>query len=284
MLSTKIQKLPMTTTTETTVNKDRFAAEEYIDTQARLPKIQALRGETGASECGYFITVTEMAKAGWIDFDDKKLIEYEYGSGGKEQGLLIQQPRMLVAARSPLFAFDRVLSQSEGRLIVAGQYNKTEYSDRARFGTGQVYEVVLLDPNNQPLHEIGFAYVAKGSNQATFSQHWQQLVTEVTRFHAIANRIAARPKDARFNALCVFEFKVKRELAGNGAKSPACKVDSHTSPTADNWESYFLGRNDEVADRFLNLLCPTSELVLPQSSVLALASATENAGVGEFVD
>jgi hypothetical protein len=268
------------TTTNQTVTKDRFASDEYIDTQARLPKIQALRGETGASECGYFISVGEMAKAGWIDFDDKKLIEYEHGSGGKEQGLLIQQPRMLVVARSPLFAFDRTLSNSEGRLIVVGQYNKAEHKGQPRFGTGQIYEVVLLDPNNQPLHEIGLAYVAKGSNHATFSLHWQQLVSEVTRFHAIANRIAARPKDARFNALCVFEFKVKRELAGNAAKAAACKVDSHTSPTADNWEQYFLGRNDEVADRFLNLLAPSGNLVLPSNNVLALPEASE----GELVD
>jgi hypothetical protein len=263
--------------TDTAITKDRFASTEYIDTSARLPKIQALRGEAGASSCGYFIPVGEMAKAGWLNFDDKKLTEYDYGSGGKEQGLLIQQPRMLVVVRSPLFAFDRILSQSEGRNIVVGQYNKAEHSDKARFGTGQVFEVVLLDPNNQPLHEIGLAYVAKGANQATFSSHWQQLVTEVTRFHAIANRIAARPKDARFNSLCVFEFKVKRELAGTVAKSVACKVDSHTSPTADNWESFFLGRDNDTADRFLNLLAPSGNLALPSSNVLALPE-------GEFVD
>jgi hypothetical protein len=141
--------------------------------------------------------------------------------------------------------------------------------------------VVLLDQNNQPLHEIGLAYVAKGANQASFSFHWQQLVHEVTKCHAIANSIPARAKDARFNSLCVFEFTVKRELAGNNAKSPACKVHSHIAPTMANWESFFLGRNDEVADRFLNLMCPTSELVLPQSNLLALPAAEE---FGEIVE
>ena len=37
--------------------RDRFAAPEYVNPNARLPRIQALRGENGASECGYFITV-----------------------------------------------------------------------------------------------------------------------------------------------------------------------------------------------------------------------------------
>jgi Family of unknown function (DUF5895) len=250
--------------------RDRFAAPEYVNPNARLPRIQALRGENGASECGYFITETEMAKAGWNQIDEDELIVYEYNSGGKERGLLIQSPRMLVVPRSPLFAFDRQVSRQEERLVVAGQYNKQLYSDREKYGTAQCYEVLLLDVHNQPLHEIGLAYVAKGANQASFSFHWQQLVNQVTKCHAIANSIPARAKDVRFNSLCVFEFTVKRELAGNNAKSPACKVHTHLEPTQENWEQFFLGRQDEIADRFLNLLAPTTELTLPQANVLSL--------------
>lgn len=250
--------------------RDRFAAPEYINPNARLPRIQALRGENGASECGYFITETEMAKAGWREIDQTKTIVYEYNSGGKERGLLIQSPRMLVVPRSPLFAFDRQISRQEGRLVVAGQYNKQLYSNREQYGTAQCYEVLLLDDQNQPLHEIGLAYVAKGANQASFSYHWQLLVNEVTKCHAIANSIPARAKDLRFNSLCVFQFSVKRELAGNNAKSPACKVHSHIAPTQDNWEQFFLGRQDEIADRFLNLLAPTNELTLPHANVVSL--------------
>jgi hypothetical protein len=252
------------------VNRDRFAAPEYVNPNARLPRIQALRGENGASECGYFITETEMAKAGWREIDESQTIVYEYNSGGKERGLLLQSPRMLVVPRSPLFAFDRQISRQEGRLVVAGQYNKQLYSNRERFGTAQCYEVLLLDEHNQPLHEIGLAYVAKGANQASFSSHWQQLVHEVTKCHAIANSIPARAKDVRFNSLCVFQFTVKRELAGNNAKSPACKVHTHVAPTQENWEQFFVGRQDDIADRFLNLLAPTSELALPQGDVLNL--------------
>jgi Family of unknown function (DUF5895) len=256
--------------------KDRFAAPEYVNPNARLPRIQALRGENGPSECGYFITETEMAKAGWQHVDESELIIYEYNSGGKERGLLIKSPRMLVVPRSPLFAFDRQLSRQEERLVVAGQYTKQLYSDRAKYGTAQCYEVVLLDDLNQPLHEIGLAYVAKGANQASFSFHWQQLVMQVTKCHAIANNIPARAKDARFNSLCVFQFTVKRELAGNNAKSPACKVDSHVEPTQENWEQFFLGRQDDIADRFLNLLAPTAELTLPQANTLHLMDKAED--------
>ncbi|AFY95443.1 DUF5895 domain-containing protein [Chamaesiphon minutus] len=268
--------------TSTPEVRDRFAAPEYVNPNARLPRIQALRGENGASECGYFITETEMARAGWANVDESELIVYEYNSGGKERGLLIQSPRMLVVPRSPLFAFDRQASRTEERLVVAGQYSKQLYSNREKYGTAQCYEVLLLDANNQPLHEIGLAYIAKGANQASFSFHWQQLVNEVTKCHAIANDIPARAKDARFNSLCVFQFTVKRELAGNNAKSPACKVHSHVAPTQSNWEEFFLGRQDEIANRFLNLLAPTTELTLPQSNTLSLAEASGDAIGHEF--
>ena len=247
----------------TTTTQDRFAQSEYVDPNARLPRIQALRGENGAAECGYFITETELAKAGWGYVPDEDMIIYEYNSGGKERGLLIQSPRMLVVPRSPLFAFDRLLSRQEERLHIAGGYSKLKHSNREQFGTAQAYEVLLLDANNQLLHEIGLAYLAKGANQASFSQHWQELVTQVTKCHAIANGIPARAKDVRFNCLCVFEFTVKRELAGTNAKSPACKVHSHVAPNQDNWESFFLGRQDELADRFLDLMAPTTELFVP---------------------
>jgi hypothetical protein len=282
MTSTTIKAVTSTATIETApigANKemlrDRFANPEYINPDARLPRIQALRGENGASECGYFITETEMLKAGWNDINEGKLIVYEYNSGGKERGLLIQSPRMLVVPRSPLFAFDRQVSRQEERLVVAGQYSKQSYSDREKYGTAQCYEVLLLDEHNQPLHEIALAYVAKGANQASFSSHWQQLVSEVTKCHAIANSIPARPKDVRFNSLCVFQFQVKRELAGNNAKSPACKVDKHTAPTQENWEQFFVGRQDDIADRFLSLLAPTNELVLPKANVLSTIDSVD---------
>jgi len=255
--------------------RDRYASAEYVNPNARLPKIQALRGENSAEECGYFVVEQEMIKAGWKNIKEAELIIYEFNSGGKERGILIKSPRMLVVPRSPLFAFDRQASRAEEKTVVAGQYSKQLHSDREKYGTSQCFEVLLLDSNNQPLHEIGFAFVPKGASQASFSIHWQQLVDEVTKCHAVANGISARAKDVRFTSLCVFEFTVKRELAGTKAKSPACKVHSHTAPTQANWEQFFLGRNDEIGDRLLNILCPTTELTLPTSSILALPAATE---------
>jgi Family of unknown function (DUF5895) len=248
--------------------KDRFATTDYNDPAAKLPTIQALRGEKGDIDCGYFISEAEMQKAGWKSIAAKDLTTYQFSSGGKERGLLLKNPRMLVVQRSPLFAFDRQASVQEKRMIVSGAYSRQAHKEREKYGLGQYYEVLLLDENNEPLHETSLGYLAKGANQASFSAHWQQLINEVTRCHAQANGIPARPKNSEFTCLCVFQFSVKRELAGSSMKSYACKVDGHVSPTAANWESLFLGRNDETADRFLNLMVPHEPTMtaLPQSS------------------
>jgi Family of unknown function (DUF5895) len=267
--------------------KDQFASTDYNDPAAQLPKIQALRGERGDVDCGYFVTEAEMQKAGWKSFAAKDLTIYSYNSGGQERGLLLKTPRMLVVQRSPLFAFDRKASVQEKRMIVSGAYSRQAHKEREKYGLGQYYEVLLLDENNEPLHESPLGYLAKGANQSSFSSQWQQLVGEVTRHHAQANQIPARPKNSMFTCLCVFQFSVKRELAGSSMKSYACKVDGHVSPTAANWESFFLGRQEETADRFLNLMVlhePTM-MALPhyQESTAALPEASKEVVDGELV-
>lgn len=243
-------------TTTQPIAQDQFASTEYNDPAAKLAKIQALRGEKGDMDCGYFVTETEMEKAGWHSVKVKDLVTYQFNSGGQEKGLLLKNPRMLVVQRSPIFAFDRQASMQEKRMVVSGVYSRQAHKEREKYGLGQHYEVLLLDENNEPLHETPLGYLAKGANQASFSAHWQQLINEVTRCHAQANGIPVRPKNSMFTCLCVFQFSVKRELAGSSMKSYACKVDEHVSPTAANWESFFLGRQEERADRFHQIMVP----------------------------
>jgi hypothetical protein len=244
---------------------DMFAAPEYVDPNARLPRIQALRGENGVDECGYFVKVDDLANSGWVDFDEKDLITYQYNSGGEELGLLIKKPRMLVKQYSPMFTIDKIASKEAEKQVIIGQYSKALHHDRELFQPAVAYEVLLLGADNKPLHEVPFAYIAKGANLGTFSTKWQECTKLITRLHAKANNIPAKEKDARFKAMCVFEFTVKRELAGTAAKSPSCKVDDFTKPTMDNWSDYFLGRNKETATNLLNILAPSSKLLLPQN-------------------
>lgn len=260
------------------VAKDEFASTQFLDPNARLPRIQALRGIT-PDNCGYFISVEEMAKSGWIDFEPfaDQLVTYNFESSGQqEQGLLLKEPRMLVVPRTSLLAFDRAATKETEQLTILGSW-KREYKDDENVGNCQMYEVLLLDINNQPLHTVPLSYVAKGANHATFSAEWQKLTEEITACHAIANGIAARPKNSQFNSLCVFAFTVARELVGKKQKSPACRVVSHESPTMETWKNYFVGYDADLKTMVWDGLQPTMPLMIrgETTEVPALPASVE---------
>ncbi|ACK74074.1 hypothetical protein PCC7424_5505 (plasmid) [Gloeothece citriformis PCC 7424] len=255
--------------------RDEFANGEYIDPLAKLPRIQALRGQSKET-CGYFISVKEMAKAAWKDFEaiNDQLITYEFeSSGDSELGLLLKNPRMLVCPRTPLLAFDRKKSNKEKQLVILGGWEK-DYKKDENIANCQFYQVILLSPDNEQLHDVPFSYVAKGANHATFSQHWQELVQQVTACHAIANKIAALPKNLKFNALCVFSFSVAREQAGTENKSYCCKVASHEVPNMENWKQFFVGYSQEIKELAWENLQPERPLLMPET--LALPASVED--------
>ncbi|MDF5718383.1 MAG: DUF5895 domain-containing protein, partial [Rhizonema sp. NSF051] len=55
--------------------KDEFCSTEFVDPDAKLPRIQALRG-VSADTCGYFVGIEQMASAGWLDFNEEQIITY----------------------------------------------------------------------------------------------------------------------------------------------------------------------------------------------------------------
>ncbi len=249
--------------------RDEFATLDYIDPNAPLPRLQALRGMTPDS-CGYFISAVGMAKAGWLDFDSvvDQLVSYTFESSGEtEQGLLLKSPRMLVCPRTPLLAFDRIASREAEKLVILGHWQR-EYKEDENVGNCQGYEVMLLDSQNRPLHSVPLSYIAKGSNQATFSLEWQKLVDEVTTCHAIANGIPARPKNAKFRSLCVFVFTVGRETVGKKQKSFACRVTGHEVPNLENWKHYFVGFDSFLKQQAWEGLQPELPLIVPGETKL----------------
>jgi hypothetical protein len=257
------------------IQRDEFASATYLDPNARLPRIQALRGMS-AQTCGYFISTEQLAKSGWLDFDliADDLIDYTYeSSGNTEQGLLLQSPKMLVCPRTPVLAFDRAATNETQQLVIVGTY-KREYKEDDNLGNTQCFEVFLLDEMNQPMHSFPLSYWAKGANQATFSLEWQKLIDEVTACHAIENQIPARGKNNLFKSLCVFSFRTARELVGKKQKSFACRVVEHDVPNINNWRSYFVGFETKLKTQVWEGLQPYEPLIVPGHEVAALPYAT----------
>ncbi|PSB00369.1 DUF5895 domain-containing protein [Merismopedia glauca] len=274
-LPTTVEVMPEEPTTDDTVpvepqthlepivtERDEFCSSEYLDPFAKLPRIQALRGTT-PDTCGYFIGAEQMARAGWLNYDESQLTEYTFEmTGAIEKGLLIANPRMLVCPKTPVLGFDHEQSEESKSTVIVGQYT-SEMSSDPNIRNLQFYNVILLDENNKPLHQIPLSYKAKGANQASFAQHWQQFCHEITACHAIANRIPAKPKNTLFYSLAVFCFTTERTLAGSLKKGAACKVASHEAPNLQNWKQYFLGYDQTTKAYIHEALEPQQPLMVP---------------------
>lgn len=258
------------------LTRDEFADPIYVDPTAKLPRIQALRGPS-ENLCGYFVSVDQMALAGWLNFKSDQLITYPFESSGKqEEGILIASPRMLVCPKSTILGFDRKLTQeSKNGPVIVGPYDSTMKND-PNYGNLQYFQVYLLDANNQPLHQIPLMYRAAGANQATFAIHWQEFCHELESCHAIVNQIPARPKNSAFRCLGVFAFTTRRELAGDKQKSFGCKVVQHEIPTLQNWRNYFVGFSP-IKEVVWEGLEPSSSLVIPNVNQQALTGVEDSA-------
>ena len=131
--------------------RDRFASSEYCNPNAKLPFILGLRGEN-PNECGFFVNLEQMGKASWLNVPET-LDAYTFSSGATEQGLLFRQPRMLVVPKSGLLAARTVKSDNgTSELELLGKYR--DFKGRAGITNVEIFEVLLLDRQNQPLHEI----------------------------------------------------------------------------------------------------------------------------------
>lgn len=256
-----------------TVQRDEFASEEYIDPNARLPRIQALRGED-PKQCGYFIEINQAAKAGWLDFNEKDLIEYTFSSGEQEQGLLFKKMRTLVCPRTPVLALNKSATKEQQAAVFDGYYKKAIHKKDDNFVNFQAFEVILLNKENKPLHQVPLSLKLRGAAQASFSEKWQDFIQKITSCHAIVNQVAATEKTMAFKSLCVFAFEVKREMAGEETKSPACKVVSYEVPTLENWRDYFVGFDDLAKEFAWQGLQPKRPLIHPDQ-ILALPTATD---------
>lgn len=255
--------------------RDEFCDPQYLDPDAKLPRIQALRGTT-PKLCGYFVPVDQMAIAGWENFDETQLVTYTFESTGtEEKGILIPNPRMLVCSKTPVLAFDRKQSNETKSTVILGRYTQ-EMKENDKIGNIQYFQVFLLNQNNQPLHQIPLSYKATGANQASFSVHWQDFCRELNICHSIVNGIPAKQKNALFYSLGVFCFKTAREQVGDKQKSFACRVVEHEKPTLENWKQYFMGFNNHIKEYVWESLEPSKPLMIPGSpEAAALPAATE---------
>jgi hypothetical protein len=99
----------------------------------------------------------------------------------------------------------------------------------------------------------------------------------VARCQAEANKTLFRPKNEVFSALCIFQPIIIRKSVGDKVKSPACYIDGYVHPTVLNWQSFFMGTDERLADAIIDILNPRSRLLLspPTAGTIVLAPAPD---------
>jgi hypothetical protein len=250
-----------------------FTDSQYDDLTVTKPRLTALRGNNDTN-FGFFATLQDVGTSDWVNFDPTGVITYEYQSGGKEEGLLFQNPIMLVLPTSPLLAIDKAKTKEQKRMICC-EYDRARHSDRLVWDAGRSFDVILLGKDLKPLHLLPFEMILKGAAQATFHSAWLSSCQQIARMYCQSAKKIYKPKDDRFNKLCVFRPVVTRRLVGSEQKSYSLVVDSFVQPEAI--ESSFLGtvKHYEIANQLL---------VINRDAPLALMPAVESAEGDEVAD
>jgi hypothetical protein len=263
------------------IERDQFVSDEFIDKNATLPTVIVLNDQL---HCGYFIPVSTMAKCGWIDFDESQLITHTFRSGEMEQGVLINNPRMLVCPKTELYQYDVEASEQQRKRAIVGLYDAALKDDK-NIKTERLYLVFFLDENNNPLHSLPLKYAARGVNGATFEVERRAFKAQLETCHALTNQVPAKPKNDLFHALGVFCFTTQAELGGEKQnKSWCCRVVSHEVPTTETWKNYFVGYS-QLKDYTWSALEPGQKIdVLSIPALEAEAQAVEALSPGDELD
>lgn len=215
---------------------NEFLSPEYESEVKHLPFAQVIN-DKHKDNCGFFITVDNLGAADWQLAAEQQYHTTIWQTGEEAQGLLIQSPRLLILAQSPLMMFERSTRQSLGVFNI-------DYYRNARATTllKTKYLVYFVDQDNQLRHQLPMQLTLKGANGASFGEHLRSFRSELEAAFALA---CDRPKQRRsdkFHALGVFCARTEPQLKGEGQESAwICATTSHEKPSAENFLSYFVG-------------------------------------------
>ena len=207
-----------------------FNSESNIYT-AKTPSIKVLNDEAElwisdecADICGW--------KLNGIPHDIKS-------EKGTVSGSIIHNPQMLILQRSSLLKVEI----STGRIVKV--WTSRDRKDET-YVCVRKYLILLVDQDNNPLHEIHVQLTARGCFQFEFYRKLCQFRCDITKAYEKARSI----KDC-WCSMCVFVPTFQSLTRGEGIKQrKACITTDYETPTKNNWLSLCVGRRDDLANKF----------------------------------
>lgn len=214
---------------------NEFLSPEFDGEITSLPFAQVLN-EKRKSDCGFFITVDNLGAADWQLQQHQQFHTATWGSGEESEGLLIQSPRLIILAQSPLFMVER----STG--LNLGAYDPDFYRRaKSDMVLKTKYLVYFVDDQNQLRHSVPMQLTMKGAPGASFGDHLRLFRLELEKAFAVAHKQPVKRKSARFHAMGVFCIQTEPQQRGEEQKAWVCTTVSHDQPTQSNWLNYFVG-------------------------------------------
>jgi hypothetical protein len=251
----------------TTYTPDIFASGDFDQPDTKLPRAQFLRGETDPNMFGLFISELDLIATNY-KYDKKDLIEYQFiSSNEKQAGLMLKTPKMLLAQKTVLMAKQQIEDENGKSRSVYEAYDASIHFDRSIYSPCTGYNIILVDADNKPLHDIAFSLTAKGAAGASLNAELNKFYDEITTAHAKLNNIPIRKKDARFKALCVFEPVIVRELIGDKQKSFSIKINSHKVATTETFTNQFISKDYETIWEIIEPVSPKEYKVLGEAQL-----------------
>lgn len=214
---------------------NEFLDPEFDGEITSLPFAQILNDKR-KSDSGFFITVENLAAADWQLPDDQQFHTATWGNGEESEGLLIQHPRLIVLAQSPLFMFERSTGLNLG--VYEGEFYRRAKTDVV---LKTKYLVYFVDDLNQPRHSVPMQLTMKGAAGASFGEHQKRFRLELEKAFATAHNQPIKRKSAKFHAMGVFCIQTEPQQRGDEQKAWVCTTVSHEQPTEKNWLNYFVG-------------------------------------------
>jgi hypothetical protein len=72
---------------------------------------------------------------------------------------------------------------------------------------------------------------------------------------------------------------ITRKLVGETKKYPACYIEGFVQPNADNWQEFFLGHQEDIADAVVEMMNPQPRKQLLSAKFFALAPDIEQEAI-----
>jgi Family of unknown function (DUF5895) len=221
-----------------------FDAPENVQKAAGTPSIKVLN-----ESASFFIASDNLDKVEWTDRTVGETYRQKTGKVGEDDrplyinGISIASPHVLVMDESPLL----VRNKKTRKFI--GIYDSDEYNSTLE-QPYRIYQVVLLDNQNKPLHKDTLQLTATGNFSVNWNTQLEKFREEcILAYNKSKGLVDKNKRVIKWHSFWVFSPKLKPEKRGkDDASSFACITTGFKRPNSETLADINIAMNPSLKD------------------------------------